>query len=410
MLQSKVMKQRSTTPVAKGLTTKSALVAAAVVMAVSMPLSLIGESSRVYARNYDAEINAVQQQINQYDAQARDLAAKANTLENELAKSTSEKASIQAKVDLSQRKYDKLQQDIKDNEKKIADNQDALGMTLADMYVDDSISPLEMLASSSNIGDYVDKQSYRSSINDQLKSTIDKINKLKAELEQQKIDVERVLADEKNQRNALAAKEAEHARLVNETKGQEAAYQSLSSDAKAKKDKLLAEQREAIRRAYGGGGGGSIAPGSLPAYAAWSGTSCYVDNAGWSHGGYSGDGRDPAGTGCNQCVSYTAWKMGQEIGYIPSYWGNANQWPASARKAGFKVTSTPPKPGERALGVMSPGAYGHIVNVDSVNADGTLNISQYNEWLNGEGGKYGFGHFSTRSGVSPYKYDTYIYY
>lgn len=59
--------------------------------------------------------------------------------------------------------------------------------------------------------------------------------------------------------------------------------------------------------------------------------------------------------------------------------------------------------------MMSPGAYGHIVYVESVNSDGTLNISQYNEWLNGEGGKYGYGHFSTRSGVSPYTYDTYIY-
>lgn len=406
MLKSNVMKRRATTQSIKAVTTKSTLFAIAAIMAVATTSAVVPSA---FARDYDAEIRAVQQQIDQYDSEAKKLSKKADTLQNELDKLTAEKQAIQAKVNLSQKKYNKLKSDIATNEKKIADNQDALGVTLADMYVDTSISPLEMLASSSNIGDYVDKQTYRETVNDELKATIKKIEELKKKLEQQKVDVERVLADQKNQRDALAKKEAERQKLVSETRGKESAYQSLSKDAKAKKDKLLEAQRQAIQNAYNGGGGGSIAPGSLPAYATWAGSDCYVDNAGYSHRGYNGNGGDPAGYGCNQCVSYTAWKMGQVVGHVPSYWGNANQWPASARAAGYKVSNTPPKPGQRALGVMSPGAYGHIVYVESVNSDGTLNISQYNEWLNGEGGKYGYGHFSTRSGVSPYTYDTYIY-
>lgn len=399
MIKLKLMKKRAATPIFKGFAAKSTLVVAAAVMAISAPMSI---APLVSARDYDGEIRAVQNQIDQYDAEARKLSQKADTLATELAKLSSEKASIQAKINLSQTKHDKLKADIKANEQKISDNQDALGDTLADMYIDDTISPLEMLASSVNIGDYVDKQTYRSSVNDQLQSTIEEINELKAELEKQEVEVARVLADQKNQRGVLAEKEAERQSLMAETRGKEASYQSLSSEAKAKKDAILQAQREAIAQAYGGGGGGSIAPGSLPAYSSWSGTDCYVDNAGWSHRGYSGDGGDPAGYGCNQCVSYTAWKMGQVIGYVPSYWGNANMWPASARAAGFKTGSSP-KAG--SLGVMSPGAYGHIVYVESINSDGTINISQYNEWINGKG----FGHFSTRTGVSPGTYDTYIY-
>ena len=41
-----------------------------------------------------------------------------------------------AQVDLSQAKYDKLVNDITETEKQIAENKDALGQIIADMYVD----------------------------------------------------------------------------------------------------------------------------------------------------------------------------------------------------------------------------------------------------------------------------------
>lgn len=355
------------------------------------------------ADKYTEKIRALESIISQYQNQAAELNQRANTLQNELDGLTAQKAVIQEQVNLSQAKYDQLIQQIEDTKKKISDNKDALGKILAYMSVDNDISPLEMLASSNNIGDYVDQQSYRSSIQDNLTNTIDQINKLKKQLEDQKVAVERVLLDQQNQRDALAAKEAEQQVLVNQTRGEEAAYQALSASAKAEKEKVQEEQRKAIQNQYGGGG--SIQPGSLPAYSQWAGSNCYVDNGGWSHRGYNGIGGDPAGYGCNQCVSYTAWKMGQITGYLPQYWGNANMWPASARKAGYTVSSVPPSPGRPALGVMSVGQYGHIVYIESVNGDGTVDISQYNEWLPGKG----YGYFSTRTNVASNKYDTYIY-
>src|SRR5690606_27183092 len=110
------------------------------------------------ARDYDAEIRAVQRQIDQYAAEASRLAGEADTLQNEVARLNQEKAAIQAKLDLTQAQHDKLVAEIKANEKKIAESQRALGKIMADMYVAEDISPLEMLASSDNIADYVDKQ------------------------------------------------------------------------------------------------------------------------------------------------------------------------------------------------------------------------------------------------------------
>jgi surface antigen len=66
------------------------------------------------------------------------------------------------------------------------------------------------------------------------------------------------------------------------------------------------------------------------------------------------------------------------------YWGgigNANQWDDNARRAGIPV-DTNPQAGDVAIKNSQP--YGHAMYVESVNGDGTINISQYNANLNGQ--------------------------
>jgi len=61
---------------------------------------------------------------------------------------------------------------------------------------------------------------------------------------------------------------------------------------------------------------------------------------------------------------------------IGNYWGNANQWIASAQAAEFS-TGSAPKQG--AIGVSFEGYYGHVVYVESVSEDGsTVNLSEMN--------------------------------
>jgi surface antigen/cell division protein FtsB len=371
MVKSKLMKQRSTTPVSRqGIVTKSVLVAAAVMMVVAAPLATMPTAR---ADRYDDQINALKQEIGQYQAEAQRLAGEADTLQKELSKLSGEKAVIQGQIDISEAKFAQLQQQIKDTEKKIVDNQDALGETIADLYVDDTITPLEMLASSQNIGDYVDKQTYRSSIQDTLSETIETIKKLKKDLEKQKVDVERVLADQKSQREALAAKENERQSLLDQTKGQEAAYQQIAGAKSAEVQKLQEQQAAAIRARASGGGNFQQLPGDpnkggYPANWANAPMNAYVDN--W-------------GMYTRQCVSYAAFKVDQAYGNMP-YWGgrgNANQWGSNARAAGFKVTSTP---AAGTVGVLYDGPYGHVAWVEAVHGDGTITISQFNAGWTGD--------------------------
>lgn len=370
---------------------KTALVLAFV--AALSPISLMRPAN---ADEFDEKIAAVQRQIDAYNSEAGKLNAQKQTYQGQLAILSNQKAQIQAQLDLTIAKINKIEADIVTKNQQIKDNQEALGDTIADMYVDEGISPLEMLASSSNIADYVDKQSNQTQVQSSLETTVKKIRSLKIALEEQKKEVERKKADEEGQRNVLAAKEAEQAKLVAEVAGKEDAYNRLSAQAESQKSELQQQQQAAIQaalRAAGGGGGavaGDPSKGGYPANLANAPLDALVD---------------PWGMYNRECVSYTAWKVYQKNGYMP-YWGgvgNANQWPGNARNAGIPTSSAPRA---QSVGVISAGYYGHVVWVESVNSNGTVNISQYNEYLPGAG----WGHYSERFGVPASTYDTYIYF
>lgn len=72
-----------------------------------------------------------------------------------------------------------------------------------------------------------------------------------------------------------------------------------------------------------------------------------------------------------QCTWYAKSKRPD----LPNNLGNANTWYAQAAAAGLSVGSTPYA---GAIGTTSAGAYGHVVYVESVNGDGTVNISEMN--------------------------------
>lgn len=391
------MIKRSTTPSQiKRHAGRGALIFLAVFMAVVAPFQF---TQPARADEFDERIKALQSEIDQYQARAGELSQKANTLQVELDRLSNEKAALQKQIDLKQAEYDQTVASIAENQTKIEKNQSVLGDTLASLYVDDKISTIEMLASSKSISEYVDKQEYRSAVRDQLTRTIGDIKTLKKKLEAQKIEAERILADQKNQRAVLASKEAEQQDLVNQTRGEEAAYQNLSADRTAKKAEVQRQQQAAIeaamRRANGGSGGRAVAgdpnKGGYPNYLANAPQDSIVD---------------PWGMYNRECVSYTAWKVQQKTGAMP-YWGgrgNANQWPAAARSAGIATGSTP-RAG--SVGVITAGQYGHVVWVESVNANGTINISQYNYY---NAGGAGWGHYSEMYNVSPRAYDVYIYF
>lgn len=370
---------RSTTPVSGSLASKAISIACAVLMAVALPISL---GKTVFATNYDAQIEAARQQANQNSSTAEEIGRMADSLQAELSAIEAQKRSIQEQVRMSEERRDGFVRDIATSERKIADNKTALGDTITSMYVDSGTSTLEMIASSKTIGDFVDRQAQQTSIQNKLNDTIDTINKLKKQLQEQKQGVERELLSQKSQREQLAAKEAQQAKLVAETRGQEDNYRQRARENNAQVDRLHAAQAEENRRAMeaaaaqsGGGWSGSIpagTPGGGGYPGAWANAplDAYVD---------------PWGLYTRECVSYVAWKIASTKD--PSGWqtnpyrhvppfrgaGNANQWPGtlSNKSQGYE-----PRAG--AAAVSMAGTYGHVMYVEGVLPNGNIIVSDYN--------------------------------
>jgi surface antigen/peptidoglycan hydrolase CwlO-like protein len=354
-----------------------------VVVGASIQLAKI-----VSADQYDDKINALQQDIDNYNAQAAQLADQSKTLQSAVAGLQAQASIIQAQIDISQAKYDQLVIQIADTENKIKINRDALGQTIANMYVSDQITPIEMLASSNNIADYLDRQEYRSSVRSNLTSEIAAIKQLKIELDQQKTDIESALGDQKNAKSALVAKQQEQQTLLNQTQGQETAYQQLMAEAQSQQAQVRAQQQAYLMSLYNSGGGAKlIASGAAPDYP-WSSNGCpmggelgYGGNlVYYSFGGADGNGGDGHSYGCRQCASYVTWRVAKETGNYPENWGNATNFPESAENVyGANVTGYTPR--AHSIGVIrgtGNAPEGHVAWIESVNGDGTLTVSQYN--------------------------------
>ena len=356
------MKLRSTTPISDSLASRAALVAVAVLVAGSGVFAL---GSHVFARDYEAEIKAKEQEASKYNSEASRLGEMADNLQSELDKINGQITTIQGQIVDSQKKIDNLNAQIKRNEILIKQRRKAMGQVLADIHVDDQISPLEMLASSNSIGDYIDKQEQRSSLRTSLNGKIKEIKALQKKLEENKKLVENTLRDQEAQRNVLSSKQSEKAKLVADTKNDQNAYSALAQKRNSEVAKLREEQAAANRRALGNGvsiPGGIPGGGGYPGVWANAPLDAYVD---------------PWGLYTRECVSYVAWKIHSTGRYVPHFGGagNANQWPSTAARHGISSGSTP-KAG--AAAVMNIGYYGHVMYVESVNGDGTITVSDYN--------------------------------
>lgn len=99
-------------------------------------------------------------------------------------------------------------------------------------------------------------------------------------------------------------------------------------------------------------------------------------------------------------VGQCTWGAKQAAPWVGNYWGNANQWLYSASAAGFSTGSTPVV---GAVAVWTSGAYGHVAVVTAVNGsqiqvvesnyNGNMYVSNFRGWFD-----------AAASGVSGYIY------
>ena len=312
----------------------------------------------------------------QASEKANNAASQADTLDGEIARLNEEIKMYEARIVANRAKADDLKKQIEENTKKLEIQKDTLADMVVEVYLEGETDELTLLASSGSLSDFAERQTRLEATRDQISLSTQMVETLKNDLEAQKKEVDRVIADQEIQQQAIQETKRREEELVAVYKANAAAYAAESAAARKIKE---AEIAEAIRKNNSTGAIGN-GTNTYPKK-----NNCPQDNLRYSfYGGYV----------C-QCVSYTGWKVFERYGIRISAWGNANQWHNTARRLGYKVDHTPEA---GSVAISTSGPYGHAMWVEAVNPNGTINLSEYNNSYSSASHKA--GDFGYRIGVS----------
>ncbi|HMH31210.1 MAG TPA: CHAP domain-containing protein [Methylomirabilota bacterium] len=337
---------------------------------VLLAIGVVGSGTIVHADQFDEKIKAIQSQSNAAQSTVNSLANEAKSYQGAIDTLQAQISGLQASIYANQARQADLQSQIAAAQKKIDDQKKYLGEDITAMYIDGQLSSIESVASSSSLSDFVDKEEYRTGVQNGLNDSIGEIAALQTQLQKQKGELD-VLVNTQQQQNAqLATARAQQENLLSYNEGQQSAYNSQINANSGRIAELRRQQIAANSRFIGGSAGsGSTCGGGYPGKWCNAGQDTVLDDWGMYN---------------RECVSYTAFRVAASGRYMPGWgWssqGNANQWDDNARAAGIPVDGSP-RAGDVAI--SNSGAYGHAMYVESVNGNGTINISQYNASLNG---------------------------
>jgi peptidoglycan DL-endopeptidase CwlO len=336
------------------------------VITICVVLILTTVINTVRADQFDEQIRALQSQNNSNQAISDQLGAQANSYADAVNKLQLQINVLQAAIAANQQHSDDIKQQIIQAQADLDQQKKVLGENIKAMYLEGKTSTLEMLASSKDLSDFVDKQQSRNAVQSKVKDTMTKITSLQQQLKSQQEQLQALIKDQQTQNAQLSAAQAQQSQLLAYTEGQKQSYDKQISSNNSQISSLRAQQAAANARLGGRAVAGDPGHGGYPSY---------LDNA-------AEDSLvDPWGMYNRECVSYTAWKVYQTFGHMPNWGGtgNANQWPADARSWGIP-TGTVPR--AHSVAISMGGAYGHAMWVEGVSGS-TIYVSQYNYDLAG---------------------------
>ncbi len=326
----------------------------------------------VQADRFEEQIRAINEDTANRSQTRMQLGSEAASLTDAINKLQAEINDLQSKIAANQTKNEEVRLQIIAAEEELARQKKLLGENIKAMYLEGQITTLEMLASSKDLSEFVDKQQYRDAVKDKIKSTLDKVTALKAQLKTQKETLEKLIADQETMKQQVVVIQGEHHRILGMNQEQQAVLNAQISNNNRVVGELRKQQAIENARLFGGG---AIIKTSR----------CDIYPQGWCMAPMDSI-VDTWGMYNRECVSWTAYRVAASGRYMP-YWGgygNANQWDDNAIAEGIPVDRSP-RVGDVA--VSNSGYYGHVMYVEAVFDDGTIAVSQFNhDW----GGTYSY--------------------
>ena len=334
----------------------------------------------VRADQFDVQINALQQQNADAQNTLNGLISQASSYQDAINQLQAQINAIQAAIAANEQQQAQLQQEIISDQQQIDQEKAVLGNDIKTTYISGQITPVEMLATSSSLSDYIDKQQAYAVVQDKIQATVQQITALQKKLQSQKAEVDQLLVSQNAQNAQLGAAQNQQSQLLAYNEGQQSAFNSqIASNSSKIAD--LRRQQAILNAQYNiGNFRGDPGNGGYPSVWANAPQDSMIDNWGMYN---------------RECVSYTAFMVHQDYlagkdSHDMPWWGgagNANQWDGDARAAGIPVDSNPTV---GSIAISHAGYYGHAMYVAAVNGN-EIYVQQFNAQLNGtysEGWRY----------------------
>lgn len=294
-------------------------------------------------------------------------ASSANAYQARVNELSAEIAGKEAEIVQTEVEINDLREQIEIKEAKLLEEQKALAELLINMHFESDSEPIRVLAGANSISDLAEKTARNEVVKEQISLTATAVKQAKEKLEQDKKEVEQLLEQQKLARESLVNKKAEQERLVAKYASDAEAYAEEAKAAQLAQREAEKAEQEAHPELYRGSAYSGAntypwqgdCPGRQDDYLTY-----WEDAFGWHKiGGYV----------C-ECVSYAGWKA-YEFAGVSIGWGNAYSWDDGARAAGYLVNKTP---APNTIGQVDGYPYGHVFWVESVNDDGSINVTEYN--------------------------------
>ena len=330
-----------------------------------VPSNIVGAISKA-CQNSPACLEAVakEQDANKKAASA---SSSANAYQIKVSELTAEIAGKEAEIPETTAQVKELKKQIAEMEKKLNEEQEALAELLVNMHFESDAEPIKILAGASSISDLAEKAAREEVVKSQISASAAAIRDAKEKLEADKEKVENLLEEQKIAKASLVEKRTEQQSLVEKYENDAEAYAEVARAAQEAQREAERAEQEAHPELYRGSAYSGAntypwqadCPGRQDAYLT------YWEDAYGVHkiGGYV----------C-ECVSYAGWKAYEAYG-VAAAWGNAYSWDDGARRAGYVVDKTPEA---GSIGQVDGYPYGHVFWVESVNSDGSINVTEYN--------------------------------
>ncbi|MBR3236543.1 CHAP domain-containing protein [Candidatus Saccharibacteria bacterium] len=342
------------------------------VVAIGLFGLMINSTAEAYiCKSGDTECEEAKKKMQDNQKAAKNYADKADSIGEIIQQLNTEISDITKTIASNEVRIKTLNRKIAEAEEKLGEEQSALAELLVKMHFESDAEPIRILAGATSISDLAEKAAREEVVKQEIAAASDRVKAAKAELDKEKAEVEATLRENESSREVLASKKADQKEL-------KATYEKNADDAEA-----IAAYWEKQVQAMAW-----TPPSNTSGYGSrWQGVgnSYPYQNVCNSDYAYVGSNiKYPYGGLICQCTDYASYKAKAE-------WGVTNTWGGHAYAYGNGAGKKVPKNGATTYVDYSPAPktiaiwpataqspYGHVAWVESVNSNGSINVTEYN--------------------------------